>query len=84
MAGWRLAREVVTQLFPFRTIELCGNPIDFQHTGFILNSNWSLILALFVLFNTVLYAPADTEKNPLVSVSERKKRKSLPLAPHLY
>lgn len=73
--GWHAKSSLNCSLFGL--LSFVGIPLIFQHTGFILNSNWSLILALFVLFNTVLYAPADTEKNPLVSVSERKKKKIL-------
>lgn len=42
---------------------------------FSLSFFWMTILSLVILCCVLLYAPADTEKNPLVSVSERKRKR---------
>lgn len=52
-----------------------GIPLLLQKT-MITFSGWMVVLLSILLFIGVcLYAPADTEKNPLVSVSERKRKR---------
>ena len=71
--GWHAKSSIACSLFGIATF--VGIPFVLQETSFTLSTPWILILSGIILLCVFLYAPADTEKNPLVSVSERKKKK---------
>lgn len=52
-----------------------GIPLLLQKTMLPFNGWIVVILSILLLIEVGLYAPADTEKNPLVSVSERKRKR---------
>lgn len=71
--GWHAKSSIACSLFGIATF--VGIPFVLQETSFTLSTPWMLILSVIILLCVFLYAPADTEKNPLVSVSERKRKK---------
>lgn len=54
-----------------------GVPLLLQMTHYTFSSLFVAILVIIVLISVWYYAPADTEKNPLVSVSERRRKRRL-------
>lgn len=75
--GWHAKSSVNCSLFGLVTF--VGLPLIFQKFEFTLTFFWLLLLSVIILAFVALYAPADTEKNPLVSISERKRKKVLSL-----
>lgn len=75
--GWHAKSSLNCSIFGI--ITFVGIPFALQKTEFLLTFHWSLFLSLLILFCVFLYAPADTEKNPLVSVIERKRKRRLAL-----
>ncbi|HCM84757.1 MULTISPECIES: accessory gene regulator B family protein [Enterococcus] len=75
--GWHAKSSINCSLFGL--VVFVGIPLIFQKFEFALNFYWLLLLSGIILAFVALYAPADTEKNPLVSVSERKRKKILSL-----
>lgn len=75
--GWHAKSSINCSLFGL--VVFVGIPLIFQKFEFALNFYWLLLLSGIILAFVELYAPADTEKNPLVSVSERKRKKILSL-----
>jgi accessory gene regulator B len=59
----------------FGLVVFVGIPVFLKYSLFTFSFNWLLLLSSIVLLIVFLYAPSDTEKNPLVSMSERKKKK---------
>ena len=53
-----------------------GIPLLLQKTMLSFNGWIAVILSILLFIGVGLYAPADTEKNPLVGVNERKRKRS--------
>jgi accessory gene regulator B len=71
--GWHAKSSVNCSLFGI--VNFIGVPLLLQGTQYTIHSWHSIILSLIIFVGVWHYAPSDTEKNPLVSVSERKKKK---------
>lgn len=71
--GWHAKSTINCSIFGITTF--VGIPFILQKMDFSLSFFWMTILSLVILCCVLLYAPADTEKNPLVSVSERKRKR---------
>ncbi|MBO0454212.1 accessory gene regulator AgrB [Candidatus Enterococcus murrayae] len=75
--GWHAKSSLNCSIFGIVTF--VGIPLIFQKTNFTFPAFWILVLSLIILWCVFRYAPADTEKNPLVSISERRRKKILAL-----
>lgn len=71
--GWHAKKSINCTLFSvfgFVILPWLGNKANCSFTNFSI-----LILTITMLGIVMRYAPADTEKNPLISISERAKMK---------
>lgn len=59
----------------FGLVVFVGGPLLLKYSLFAFSFKWMLLLSAIILLIVFLYAPSDTEKNPLVSISDRKKKK---------
>lgn len=71
--GWHAKKSINCTLFS----SLCFVFIPWlaKKYNFLFSMTAMCVLIFVVSFTVIRYAPADTEKNPLVSISERKKRR---------
>lgn len=71
--GWHAKKSINCTLFSFFGFVLIpwiGNTINCSFT-----TSTIFILSIVMLYIVIRYAPADTEKNPLISISRRVKMK---------
>ncbi|MBP2099619.1 accessory gene regulator AgrB [Enterococcus rivorum] len=73
--GWHAKSSTICSIFGI-TIFI-GIPLLLKMTHNTFSSWFVVILSIVVLISVWHYAPADTEKNPLVSISERKRKRRL-------
>lgn len=70
--GWHAKSSVNCSLFGIAIF--IGIPLMLQNTHYVFSNWFAIALSIIILVSIWRYAPADTEKNPLVSVSERKRK----------
>lgn len=71
--GWHAKSSTNCSLFGIATF--IGIPLMLQNTHYVFNTWLAMVLSIIILASVWRYAPADTENNPLVSVSERRKKR---------
>ncbi|MDR0922212.1 MAG: accessory gene regulator AgrB [Lactobacillales bacterium] len=76
--GWHALSSLHCSLTSLGTF--VGIPLIVNFFHLYKFSEASFLLVPFILVFTFLYAPSDTEKNPMISVSERRKKHIYALA----
>lgn len=71
--GWHAKSSTICSIFGITVF--IGIPLLLQTTHYTFSSWLITILSIAILISVWCYAPADTEKNPLISVSERKRKR---------
>lgn len=71
--GWHAKSSTNCSLFGI--VVFIGIPWILQSTHYTFSHWFAVILSIIILIGVWRYAPADTEKNPLVSISERRKKR---------